>query len=179
MSGPSACSAARIAEPNRLRTRGERRDEFVVDAALHQESRSGDTGLTGGDEGGERRTLGRDAGGSTSSKSSTGVLPPSSAVIRANRDAVAMAADRPASVPPVRVILATSGVVGEPSPPRLPCTGHDVDHTLGQSGTGEDVGKCEGGQWGQFGRLHHHGVSVGEGGGQAARQDEHGVVERG
>jgi hypothetical protein len=44
-----------------------------------------------------------------SSKTMIGVFPPSSAVTRAKRDAVAMAAERPASVPPVSVILATSG----------------------------------------------------------------------
>jgi len=47
--------------------------------------------------------------GSMSSKIAIGVLPPSSAVTRANRAAVASAAARPASVPPVRVILAMSG----------------------------------------------------------------------
>ncbi len=73
----------RVAEPNGLRACGERVDELVVDSALHEEAGSGDAGLTrAATNAAKASALGGDARVDVIEQSFTGVLPPSSAVMR-------------------------------------------------------------------------------------------------
>ena len=113
-----------------------------------------------------------------SSKTMIGVLPPSSAVTLANRDAVATAAGAAGLGAAGQGDLGDVGMAGEAFT-RLPTAGHHGHHSRWKSCGIQDLDQREGGERGEFGGFDHHGVAGGQCRGQAPRKDQHRMVERG